>query len=164
MADVVAPHIDQTGLPTVRLPIKGKYSYKYKDYSIYGKLKIPYKKPEIADSLKSLMLVIDIQKNSNLYLIYGWRNDKLTRVVSTFDPDKQTKGCEKIEIGKYYDIPTIDFFDTLGEWAPINTLDIRYYTIADENGRVMNLFLEPEIGIYHIYLSPALNGIYLSKD
>ncbi len=162
MKDVVKPYLDRIILPPVRLNIEGHYPQV--DYSIYGKLRDLYKKPEIPDSLKNLMFVVDIQKYDNQYLIYGWRNDKLTRVVSIFDSNKPYKECEKIEIGNYYDIPTIDYFATLGPWAPFNTLDIRYYAYAEENGRVTTMFLEPEIGIYKIYFSPALNGLFLCKD
>lgn len=162
MKDVVKPYLEINILPRITLGIENEW-VRY-DSSIYGNLKTSYKKPEIADSLKNSILVVDIKKYHNIYFIYGWKNDSLIRVASTFNPEEHDSGCEKIAIGKYYDISLEDYFDSLGRFAPFTSSSIRYFSYTkDRDGEIVYIFREPEIGIFTIYESPDLNGLYIQK-
>ena len=102
-----------------------------------------------------------IESKNAWYFIYANRNDSTFMIVSR-KPEISSSQWEKIRVGNYYNfnlssvIPVIDGVRMI----PVNYLDFEGIVI-DEEGTTVNI--DPEKGIYDIYSSDNLKGLFITK-
>lgn len=109
-------------------------------------------------------LVKNIESKNSWYIIYAEKNDSIYKIVVGKNEDNVDKDLKKIVIGQYYDFKLQSRRDSAPEIGgvklnPINRLDVECYSYDKKT----EICIEPKKGIYDLYYTKDLKGLYYKK-
>jgi hypothetical protein len=109
---------------------------------------------------KDTFLINKIESKNNWYIVYANRHDSTYMIVSK-RPEIANPKWEKIKVGNYYNLKLNSIIPVINgvKMLPMNYLD--YSGISLDERTVVNI--NPEKGIYDIYSSTNLKGLFLMK-
>jgi hypothetical protein len=121
------------------------------------------RKIEQKDSISKAYLITDIKAKNSWYLIYAERLDTCYKIVVK-KHEKVNRNCEKIIVGNYYNLNLRARSEKVIEIRgvninPINNIDVHCYSYDEDT----NICIEPENGIFDLYYTDDLTGLYYLK-
>lgn len=119
------------------------------------------KKPIVVSDRDTSYRIKKINRNNSWYIIYAERKDTLFKIVS-YAEDGINEGYKKIVVGGKYDFE----LKSKKENAPIIggvKLDPVGYTGCYQFDKETTICLEPKRGIYDLFYTNDLKGIYYLK-
>jgi len=107
-----------------------------------------------------IYLVKEIKSINSWYIIYAEKQNSLYKIVTKYD-ERRSKFSKKIISGNYYILelyPQSDSAPIIGgvKLRPVNYIDMPCFTFDERTA----ICIEPERGIYDLYCTKDLNGLW----